>query len=116
MKAQAQGWCSLGGQRFRRPPIQQRQKKGEPAHAIVKLIKEDRPGWVEEYGALPRSWGSLAAIRCANRFLKEFSTEQRLGESPASRSGLHAVKNVLWLDRKRCSIPIRRSTAAAATR
>jgi hypothetical protein len=116
VKVQAHHFCALC-----RPPIPQAQiQLGQKAvgagHSIVRLIREERPGWVQADGACRGCLESFAAIRCVIRFFKEFRNKQRLGEGSTSRFASQAVTNILWLDLERYSIPIQRSVATAGAR
>jgi hypothetical protein len=116
VKAQAHHFCALCGQLIPQVQIQLGQKAVGVSHSIVRLIQEERPGWVEADGASRGCLDSFASIRFFIRFFKEFRNKQRLGESLTSRFAAQAVTNILWLDPERYSIPIQRSVTTAGAR
>jgi len=112
----AQGFCPLCGQRIPKALIQLGQEGGGARHPIVTRIQKAQPGWVEEEGACGNCWESFTAILCVIRFFNQSGNQQRLGDGSTSRAASQAMTNILWLDRGRHSIPIRRSVATAGAR
>jgi hypothetical protein len=116
MKTQAQGLYPLYGQQIPRVQIQLGHELGASEHPIVRLLREDYLGRIEQEGAYGTCREPVVVIRCSKRFFKGFRSKQRLGECSTSSFASQLVTNILWLNVEPYSVPIRRFATIGGAR